>query len=150
MSRYVIGDPGEIELTADDVLVLATKTQDVDPVIAQWAPRPVRLADGTATTAGSGIPVLTLPNGLEAERIALRRFTSVIGGVLWLPASYVRAGEVDLLATVPQRRPDDVLIDPVALRVAGIDAALHPGSWSAWSGDPRRPVATGQAGPADG
>jgi thiosulfate/3-mercaptopyruvate sulfurtransferase len=89
-----IADPSEIELTADDVLLLATKTQDVEPVIAQWAPRPVRLANGTVSTAGASIPVLTLQNGLEAERIALRRFRSVIGGVLWLPASYVRVGEI--------------------------------------------------------
>jgi thiosulfate/3-mercaptopyruvate sulfurtransferase len=32
-----------------------------------------------------------------------------------------------------------------ALQAAGIDAALFPGSWSAWSGDPARPVATGPA-----
>jgi thiosulfate/3-mercaptopyruvate sulfurtransferase len=89
-----IGDPSEIELTAGDVLVLATKTQDVEPVIAQWAPRPVRRADGTVSTAGGSIPVLTLQNGLEAERIALRRFKTVLGGVLWLPASYVRVGEI--------------------------------------------------------
>ena len=30
-----------------------------------------------------------------------------------------------------------------ALAVAGISAALFPGSWSAWSADPDRPVATG-------
>jgi len=30
-----------------------------------------------------------------------------------------------------------------ALRIAGIDAALYAGSWSAWSADPQRPVATG-------
>jgi thiosulfate/3-mercaptopyruvate sulfurtransferase len=30
-----------------------------------------------------------------------------------------------------------------ALRIAGLDAALFPGSWSAWSADPQRPVATG-------
>ena len=30
-----------------------------------------------------------------------------------------------------------------ALAVAGIDAALWPGSWSEWSADPTRPVATG-------
>ncbi len=30
-----------------------------------------------------------------------------------------------------------------ALAVAGIDAALWPGSWSQWSADPTRPVATG-------
>jgi thiosulfate/3-mercaptopyruvate sulfurtransferase len=31
----------------------------------------------------------------------------------------------------------------LALHIAGIDAALYPGSWSQWSGDPERPVATG-------
>jgi thiosulfate/3-mercaptopyruvate sulfurtransferase len=30
-----------------------------------------------------------------------------------------------------------------ALAIAGIDAALYPGSWSAWSNRPERPVATG-------
>ncbi len=30
-----------------------------------------------------------------------------------------------------------------ALAIAGIDAALWPGSWSQWSADPDRPVATG-------
>jgi thiosulfate/3-mercaptopyruvate sulfurtransferase len=30
-----------------------------------------------------------------------------------------------------------------ALQIAGIDAVLFPGSWSAWSADPDRPIATG-------
>ncbi|MEI4271381.1 sulfurtransferase [Klenkia sp. LSe6-5] len=30
-----------------------------------------------------------------------------------------------------------------ALAVAGVDAALWPGSWSEWSADPSRPIATG-------
>lgn len=34
-----------------------------------------------------------------------------------------------------------------ALHLAGIPAALYPGSWSQWSNDPARPVATGPAGP---
>jgi 2-dehydropantoate 2-reductase len=89
-----IGDPGEIELAPGDVLVLATKTQDVEPLIAQWARRPVRQADGTVAPAAVSIPVLTLQNGLEAERIALRRFKTVFGGVLWVAASYIQAGEV--------------------------------------------------------
>ena len=33
--------------------------------------------------------------------------------------------------------------DILAMAVAGIDAALYPGSWSEWVTDPTRPVATG-------
>lgn len=32
-----------------------------------------------------------------------------------------------------------------ALALAGIDAALYPGSWSQWCADPARPVATGES-----
>lgn len=32
----------------------------------------------------------------------------------------------------------------LALALTGVPAALYPGSWSEWSGDPQRPVATGR------
>jgi len=35
--------------------------------------------------------------------------------------------------------------DIAALQLAGVTAALYPGSWSAWSADPGRPAATGPA-----
>ncbi len=34
--------------------------------------------------------------------------------------------------------------DVLAMEVAGIEAALYPGSWSEWVADPTRPVATGE------
>lgn len=37
--------------------------------------------------------------------------------------------------------------DVLALAVLGRDAALFPGSWSAWSNDPDRPAATGSGSP---
>lgn len=34
-------------------------------------------------------------------------------------------------------------VDLVAMKIAGVDAALFPGSWSEWSSEPSNPVATG-------
>jgi thiosulfate/3-mercaptopyruvate sulfurtransferase len=89
-----VGGPDEIELTADDVLVLATKTQDTETAAGDWAWRPVRQPDGSQATAAATLPIVTLQNGLDAERTLLRRFATVLGGVLWVPATYVRPGEV--------------------------------------------------------
>jgi thiosulfate/3-mercaptopyruvate sulfurtransferase len=94
LSLPVVSGPAELELTADDVLVLATKTQDVERAAADWAWRPVRQADGRYRTAAASLPVVTLQNGLDGERTLLRRFATVLGGVLWIPATYVRPGEV--------------------------------------------------------
>ena len=97
-ARYLelpaVGDPAEVDLTPDDVLVLATKTQDAEAAVADWAWRPVAYPDGTRRPAAASIPLVTTQNGLEAERVALRRFASVLAGVLWIPATYVQAGEV--------------------------------------------------------
>jgi thiosulfate/3-mercaptopyruvate sulfurtransferase len=91
----VAAGPDEVDLADGDVLILATKAQDVEPVVAQWARRPVSHVDGTRGLAGASIPVVTLQNGLEAERVALRRFRAVLGAMLWVAASYVRPGEVE-------------------------------------------------------
>lgn len=77
-----------VRLRADDVLVLATKTQDtvgaLDAVMA-W---PVDGADVT------DLPVVCAQNGVENERIALRRFRNVYAMLVWLPATHLRPGEV--------------------------------------------------------
>ena len=110
----VVGGPDEVTLTGADVLVLATKTQDAEAVIAEWAAQPVRPADGGSghRPAAACLPLVTTQNGLETERIALRRFASVLGGVLWVPASYVRPGEV---------------ISPAAPAVAVLWLGVYPG-----------------------
>ncbi|WP_308190202.1 rhodanese-like domain-containing protein [Amycolatopsis sp. GM8] len=78
----------EVELTADDVLVLATKTQDTEAVLREWSWRPA--GDGAA----ADLPIVSLQNGLENERAALRRFRTVFGAAIWQPSSYLRPGEV--------------------------------------------------------
>ncbi|QFZ24601.1 hypothetical protein EKG83_30175 [Saccharothrix syringae] len=85
----VVGRPDEVRLRPDDLLVLATKTQDADAALAAWAWQPV--GSGVAATE---LPVLTLQNGLDSERSALRRFATVFGAVTWSPASHVVPGEV--------------------------------------------------------
>jgi thiosulfate/3-mercaptopyruvate sulfurtransferase len=90
----VAGGPDEVALADGDVLVLTTKAQDADPVLADWAWRPVRSPGGSSRPAAAAIPVITVQNGLDAERAALRRFASVLGGVLLVAAGYVAAGEV--------------------------------------------------------
>lgn len=87
----VVGGPDEVELTSDDVLVLTTKAQHAETAVQQWAWRPV---DGGASTAAESLPLLTLQNGLETERAALRRFAIVYGVSIWLPGHHVRPGDV--------------------------------------------------------
>jgi thiosulfate/3-mercaptopyruvate sulfurtransferase len=84
--------PDEVTLAGGDVLIVATKTQDADAVLADWAWRPVASAGGRP--AAVVIPVVTVQNGLDAERSALRRFETVLGAVLWVAAGYVASGEV--------------------------------------------------------
>jgi thiosulfate/3-mercaptopyruvate sulfurtransferase len=85
----VAGGPGEIELRPDDVLFVATKSQDTEDVLRAWAWRPVG-----GSTAAAELPVVLLQNGLENDRAASRRFATVIGAVVWLPSSHLEPGEV--------------------------------------------------------
>ncbi|GAA4990649.1 rhodanese-like domain-containing protein [Pseudonocardia tropica] len=79
----------EVSLRPDDVLLLATKAQDADAALADWAARPV-----AGRTAAAALPVVVLQNGLDTERAALRRFATVYGAVVWSPTTYVTPGEV--------------------------------------------------------
>ena len=87
-----VGGPDEVELTPQDVLVLATKTQQAEAALAQWVDVPV----GGGGTAGSRLPLLTALNGVAAERIALRWFARVFGTCVWMWANHLRPGRVVL------------------------------------------------------
>ncbi|WP_395104276.1 ketopantoate reductase family protein [Actinomadura sp. SCN-SB] len=131
----VASGPDEVDLEKGDVLVLATKSQDTERALQDWAHRPVRGAET--------VPILTLQNGLDNERTALRRFPLVLGAVVWLPASHLAPGEVVARAKPVTgafwigRYPsghspvaDDVAAD---LRAAGFHAGTVPDivSWKA-------------------
>ncbi|MEV7120851.1 ketopantoate reductase family protein [Kitasatospora griseola] len=85
-----IGGPEEIDLRPDDVLVLTVKTQHSTALLDQWAPRPV--AGGG--TAGERLPLVCAQNGVENERLALRRFARVYGMRVWLPCTHLEPGRV--------------------------------------------------------
>ncbi|QLH26070.1 ketopantoate reductase family protein [Streptomyces sp. Rer75] len=82
--------PEDVELGPDDVLVLAVKTQDGAAALDAWAPRPVT----GGGTAGERLPLLCAQNGVENERLALRRFRRVYGVCVWLPSTHLEPGAV--------------------------------------------------------
>lgn len=86
----VDGPAGLGELRADDVLVLAVKTQDSEAALAAWGPVPVE----GGGTAAERLPLVCAQNGVEGQRLALRRFRHVYGVCVWLPATFVEPGVV--------------------------------------------------------
>jgi thiosulfate/3-mercaptopyruvate sulfurtransferase len=90
VALHVVGGPDELSLHDDDVLVLATKSQDTEATIAQWAWQPV----GKTASAAQVLPIVLLQNGLENVRTALRRFVTVLDAVVLVPSSYVTPGQV--------------------------------------------------------
>jgi len=86
-----IDHPEAVDLRPEDILVLTTKTQDSAAALDAWAARPVH----GASTAGRSLPIVLAQNGVENERLALRRFRHVYGMCVWLPATHVEPGVVE-------------------------------------------------------
>jgi 2-dehydropantoate 2-reductase len=76
-------DVATLGLGPDDVVLLCTKSQDtivaLDAVVA----------------AGPDVAVVCAQNGVENERVALRRFARVHGMAVMLPAAHLEPGVVD-------------------------------------------------------
>jgi 2-dehydropantoate 2-reductase len=79
-----VGDPGAVDWTGDEVVLLATKSQDTLAALTA-------LRDG----AGSAAPVVCLQNGVENERLALRLMDEVYGAVVMVPAAHLQPGTVE-------------------------------------------------------
>jgi len=89
-----VSAPDEVQLHTYDVLVLATKTQQLVPVLNEWADADVYDAERVIGSAGEQLPVFTATNGVAAEDLALRYFTRVFGICVWMPATRLEPGEV--------------------------------------------------------
>jgi 2-dehydropantoate 2-reductase len=86
--------PDDVRLRPDDVLVLATKTQQADGALREWVDAPVFDGSDRIGTAGERLPLLVALNGVAAEQIALRYFERVFGVCVWLPSVSLQPGEV--------------------------------------------------------
>jgi thiosulfate/3-mercaptopyruvate sulfurtransferase len=139
----VVPPPGDIELTGDGM--------------------PVLDADGAAALAGEGVlvdarsaerfrgeeePIDPVAGHIPGARSAPATDNLAEDGT-FLPADalrerYAALGAVQGVAVGAYCGSGiSAAHDVAALEIAGIPAALYPGSWSAWITDPDRPVATG-------
>ncbi|MBH77435.1 MAG: 2-dehydropantoate 2-reductase [Dehalococcoidia bacterium] len=78
-----VGSPAELELTPEDVVFLAMKSQDTVPAI-----------DTLFAAAPPTITVVCAQNGVVNERMALRRFPNVYGQLVILPGTHLEPGTV--------------------------------------------------------
>ncbi|MET9859700.1 2-dehydropantoate 2-reductase N-terminal domain-containing protein [Streptomyces smyrnaeus] len=89
----VVDSPQAVTLRRGDVLVLAVKAQHTEAALREWAAQPVT-GERHGATAGEAIPLVCAQNGVENERLALRRFGRVYGMCVVLPAAHLSAGAV--------------------------------------------------------
>lgn len=74
----------------DDVVLLATKSQDTRTALEQ-----------VVVAGGPDVPVVCMQNGIANERAALRRFSTVYGMVVVVPGTHLEPGVVVLSADDP-------------------------------------------------
>jgi 2-dehydropantoate 2-reductase len=82
-----VGHPDEIAWRAGDVVLLATKTQDTAGSL-----------EALARAAPADCPLACVQNGVENERMALRRFARVYGVAVMCPAAHLEPGVVQAFA----------------------------------------------------
>jgi 2-dehydropantoate 2-reductase len=111
----VISEPAQLARRDDDIILLATKSQDT-------------MAAATAlVTAGVQVPIVSLQNGVENERTLLRFFTDVYAVCVMSPTAHLVPGVVQAYSAPVSglldigRYPRDV--DPRAEEIAAAFAS---------------------------
>ena len=117
--------PRAAGIAPDDAVILCMKGQHTEAA----------LRDLYAATGGKA-RVICCQNGVENERLALRRFRHVYGMVVWLPAEHLEPGVVVNFAEdtaggldagcFPAGTDDYIAEVTAALATAGFSAAPHP------------------------
>ena len=82
-----VGHPDEVAWREGDEVLLATKTQDTAAAL-----------DALARSAPPVCPVVCAQNGVENERLALRRFANVYGVAVMCPTAHLEPGVVQAFA----------------------------------------------------
>ena len=123
LSIPAVGHPNEIRFAEGDVVFLTMKSQDTETAL--------RDLQGTGR---HDLPVVCCQNGVDNERMALRRFARVYGMVVWLPATYLEPGVV-LNESIPAggilivgRYPRDV--DALSTQIAADLSGCGFRSWT--------------------
>jgi 2-dehydropantoate 2-reductase len=78
-----VSGPQEVDWRPGDAVILAMKTQDTEPALNRLA-----------LVAPPGTPIACAQNGVENERLALRRFANVYATTVMLPAVHLEPGVV--------------------------------------------------------
>ncbi len=78
-----VSHPEEITFTPADVVVLTMKSQDTEMALRDLE-----------RAGGRDLAVICGQNGVDNERLAVRRFAHVYGMVVWMPATYLEPGLV--------------------------------------------------------
>lgn len=94
-----IAGPEEIDVDADDILILTTKTHHADDILVRWADTPVHQNGEVIGTAGEHLPIFIALNGVAAETFAHRYFRRVFGVCVWMPVVHLVPGEVIIRST---------------------------------------------------
>ena len=85
----IVDDVRSLALSPSDILILTTKSQDSDQLLAAVSRQPVG-----ESSAGLALPILCAQNGVHNERAALRYFRRVYGICVMMPAAHLRPGAV--------------------------------------------------------